>query len=100
MEISELISFVGLCASISSIVFALLAFTKKEKQINHQDGKSQGIIISDIGFIKACIERVEKNLTIVDERYRNVIERLAKVEENLDNIQQRVDDLIMKKKEW
>ena len=37
---------------------------------------------------------MEKNLVIVDERYRNVVERLAKVEENVANAQKRLDEII------
>ena len=56
--------------------------------------KSEGLILSDIGYIKACVDRMEKNLAIVDERYRNVVERLAKVEENVANAQKRLDEII------
>lgn len=58
------------------------------------EGKSEGLILSDIGYIKACVDRMEKNLAIVDERYRNVVERLAKVEENVVNAQKRLDEII------
>ena len=58
------------------------------------EGKSEGLILSDIGYIKACVDRMEKNLAIVDERYRNVVERLAKVEENVANAQKRLDEII------
>lgn len=50
------------------------------------DGKSEGAMLSDIGYIKACVDRVEKNLNKVDERYRNIAERLAKVEEAVTNV--------------
>ena len=43
--------------------------------------------------IRACVDRMEKNLTSVDERYRNVLERLVKVEESLANAQKRVDEI-------
>ena len=39
---------------------------------------------------------MEKNLTTVDERYRNIVERLAKVEESLANAQKRVDEIIIR----
>lgn len=61
---------------------------------NKVEGKSEGLILSDIGYIKACVDRMEKNLAIVDERYRNVVERLAKVEENVANAQKRLDEII------
>lgn len=96
MEEGIVVTIVGLCASLSSIVFALFAFKRSERQEHKTEGKSEGLILSDIGYIKACVDRVEKNLNTVDERYRNVVERLAKVEENLANTQKRVDELIIK----
>lgn len=96
MKTEIIVTMVGLCASISSIVFALLAFKRSEKQEHRVEGKSEGLILSDIGYIKACVDRVEKNLNTVDERYRNIVERLAKVEENLINTQKRVDELIVR----
>ena len=50
-------------------------------------------MFSDIGYIKACVDRVEKNLTKVDERDRNIAERLAKVEESVVNVTKRVDEI-------
>lgn len=50
-------------------------------------------MFSDIGYIKACVDRVEKNLSKVDERDRKVAERLAKFEQALDNVIKRVDEI-------
>ena len=83
MNFEVIFSLVSLMASLSSIVFAYLAFKRSERQDQRKDGKNEGLILSDIGYIKACVDRVEKNLTSVDERYRNLVERLAKVEERL-----------------
>ena len=75
------ISLVGFLASLSSIIFAYLAFKRSNKEEDKSEGKTEGVMFSDIGYIKACVDRVEKNLNKVDERYRNILERLAKVEE-------------------
>lgn len=92
MEVSIVVTVIGLCASVSSIVFSLLAYKRSERQDQRKEGKSEGLIMSDIGYIKACVDRVEKNLTRVDETYKNVIERLAKVEESVAHITKRVDE--------
>lgn len=92
MEVSIVVTVIGLCASVSSIVFSLLAYKRSERQDQRKEGKSEGLIMSDIGYIKACVDRVEKNLTRVDETYKNVIERLAKVEESVAHITRRVDE--------
>ena len=84
---------VGFFASISSIVFAYLAFKRSDKKEHRDDGKTEGVMFSDIGYIKACVDRVEKNLNKVDERDRNIAERLAKVEESVFNVTKRVDQM-------
>ena len=87
------VTLVGFFASISSIVFAFLAFKRSEKKDQKDDGKTEGVMFSDIGYIKACIDRVEKNLNKVDERDRSIAERLAKVEESVANVTKRVDEI-------
>ena len=39
-----------------------------------------------IPMIETAVVRLEKNLNKVDERYRNILERLVKVEESVSNI--------------
>ena len=93
MNLEIVIILIGLCASVSSIVFSYLAFKKGEKEEHKMEAKSEGVMFSDIGYIKACVDRVEKNLNKVDERYRNIAERLAKLEESLQNVTKRVDEV-------
>lgn len=87
------ISIISLIASLSSVLFALLAFRRNERIDHKKEGRHEGTMLSDIGYIKACVDRVEKNIGIVDERYRNVAERLAKLEESTRNAEKRIDEL-------
>lgn len=89
----ETISILGLVTSLLSIMFAFLAFKRSEKHDIKKEGKNEGLILSDIGYIKACVDRMEKNITSVDERYREVLERLSKVEEGLDNTKRIVNEI-------
>lgn len=93
MKTELVFALVGFFASISSIIFAYLAFKRSDKAEHKTDGKTEGVMFSDIGYIKACVDRVEKNLTKVDERNRNIAERLAKVEESVRNVTKRVDEI-------
>lgn len=93
MDFELIVVLVGFCASISSIVFTYLAYRKNEKKDQKTDGKTYGVIFSDIGYIKVCIDRVEKNLNQLNERDRNTVERLAKVEESVLNVTKRIDEM-------
>ena len=86
-------ALVGLMASLSSIVFAVIAFRRTSRDEHKSEGKAEGVIFSDIGYIKACVDRVEKNLGTVDERYRNIAERLARLEEGMANLKKQVDEI-------
>ena len=90
-RLTIVVSIIGIVGTISSIFFAYLAFKRSEKMDAKSEGKHQGSIFSDIGYIKACVDRVEKNLYKVDESYKNILERLAKVEETVKQITKKVD---------
>lgn len=92
-KLTVVVSIIGVIGTISSVFFAYLACRRNLVKDEHTEAKNEGAILSDIGYIKACVERVEKNLNKVDERYRNVVERLAKVEEAVANVIKRVDEL-------
>ena len=93
MNETIIVTLVGFLASLSSIIFAFLAFKRSERQEHKKEGKNEGLIISDIGYIKACVDRMEKNFNKLDERYNQVLERLSKAEESLYNVAKRVDEL-------
>lgn len=93
MSFEIIVILIGLCASISSILFSYLSFKRSDKKDHELDAKNEGVMFSDIGYIKACVDRVEKNLNKVDERYRNIAERLAKLEESVVNVTKRVDEM-------
>ena len=94
MEILTIVvSVVGILGTLSSIFFACIALKKTNITEEKKDSKTEGIFLSDIGYIKACVDRVEKNLFKVDERYHSIVERVAKVEEAVLNISKRIDGL-------
>lgn len=88
-----IVSVVGLVASVSSVLFAFLAFRRAERTDQRKEGRSEGTILSDIGYIKACVDRMEKSMAEVDVRYRDLAERIAKAEESLKDSKRRMDEL-------
>ena len=93
MNSNIIISTIGILGTISSFFFAYIACRRTNMQTQKAEGKNEGTMSSDIGYIKACVERVEKNLTIVDERYRAMAEKVAKLEESMINVSKRIDEL-------
>ncbi|MEI3535654.1 MAG: hypothetical protein V8R16_02615 [Bacilli bacterium] len=92
MEIKEITS---ITISIISVVIAILSYKRNVIKEHKQLSKEEGSFLSDIGYIKACVDRMEKKISNVDERYQDLLQRLTKVEENLINTQKRVEEIII-----
>ena len=93
MSYELLISLIGLIGALSSIIFSYLAFKSSNKKDDKEEGKAEGVMISDIGYIKACVDRLEKNFNKVDELYKNISERVIKLESSLTNLSLRIEQL-------
>ena len=61
MKTELVFALVGFFASISSIVFAYLAFKRSDKAEHKTDGKTEGVMFSDIGYIKACVDELKRS---------------------------------------
>ena len=82
-----IIGFIGVLGTLSSIIFAYLAFRKTEDKVR----KEEGILISDIKYIKTSIERMEFKLDKVETSYNDLLERVIKVEEKQKNIEKIIE---------
>ena len=63
MEIKEITS---ITISIISVVIALLSYKRNVIREHKQLSKEEGSFLSDIGYIKACVDRMEKKMLNVE----------------------------------
>ncbi len=83
--VTIILSIISILGTVSGIFFAFLAFRRNKKQDNKQEGKNEGVLISDIGYIKASIERIEKTLEKLEEKYDDLLLRLIRAEQKIDD---------------
>jgi phage shock protein A len=84
---------VGIIGTISSIVFAYLAFKRNGSNDLKASAKTEGALYSDISYIKASIDRMERKLDKVENNYQILREKIIIVEQRLDLIEQRLNDI-------
>lgn len=58
-EIETVLTIISVIGALSTILFAYLAFKRANKKEDKLSGKNEGIIISDISYIKSSTERIE-----------------------------------------
>lgn len=89
---------VGLCSSVSGILFAFFGYRRNDKKDTKLCGKDEGTLVSDVSYIKQSVDRVECDVRKLDERQHYFAERIAKVEEGLCNIRERIEEINKKER--
>lgn len=92
MEATIVLSIISVLGTVSSIVFAFLAYKRNSKTDNKQEGKNEGD--SDVGYIKSSIDRNEKNMDKLEDRYNQLSNQLTKTEESVAQAHKRITEHI------
>ena len=79
------ISIISIIGTISSIVFAYLAFRRKDKNEIKVSQRKETELMLDVKYIKKSTERMEQKIDQLDRNYNELQTRLIKVEERLEN---------------
>lgn len=91
------VTLIGVLGTISSIFFAVLAFRRNDRGDHRDQGKNEGVLISDVGYIKSSIDRIEKSLAKLEEKSNLLEGRLIKVEEKSINLEKMIEEHIKNK---
>ena len=92
------VGVIGLIGTISSVSFAYLAFRRNRTTDTKRDAKTEGVLISDIGYIKSSIDRMEGKLDKVETNYQDLLSRLVRVEEAQSSLEKRLEHSNLKDK--
>lgn len=85
-----------LIAAISvlvTFVFSYLAFWRSSKKDHEGSGESRGVMMSEIGYIKAGIDDLKKDNSEIRRKIDDHETRLARVEESSKQAHKRIDEL-------
>lgn len=91
MTTEAIVILVGLCASVTGILFSFIGYRRNERNDSRVAGKNEGTMVTDIAYIKSSVDRMEKNINSIDARYIDMTERLAKLEENVRIAQEKLE---------
>ena len=89
-----LITIISIAGTISTILFAYLAFKRNDKSDAMLQAKSEGILLSDIGYIKSSLNRMELKLDNVESNHNDLLKRVIKLEETYNSLSQRINEYI------
>ena len=85
-EIETVLTVISVIGALSTILFAYLAFKRANKKEDKLSGKNEGIIISDISYIKSSTERIEKRLDKLEVINTDTTTRVAVLERDVKDL--------------
>ena len=85
-EIETVLTVISVIGALSTILFAYLAFKRANKKEDKLSGKNEGIIISDISYIKSSTERIEKRLDKLEVINTDTTTRVAVLEREVKSL--------------
>lgn len=83
----------GIVATVCGILFAYISYQKSRTDDDKTDGKKDGMVLTELGYIKSGVDDIKRKQEKQDERHLEVVERLSNVESSTKSAHKRIDDL-------
>ena len=83
----------GVVGTLCAIVFGYIAFKRNNKNDNTAEGKKDGVLLTEIGYIKSGVDDIKRKQEKEDERHVQVVSRLTAVEASAKQAHHILDNL-------
>lgn len=93
MQTESIVALIGSFAAICGIIFGYIGYRNGFKRDTTESGKNNGVMMSDIGYIKAGIDDLKRKQETSETRHFALVERVTKVEESTKQAHKRIDRL-------
>lgn len=88
--ISTLCTVAGIAVTA---LFSYIAINRAQRKENKDEGENKGVILSDIGYIKAGIDDLKRGHRETVTAVAQLSERLTRVEESCKQAHKRLDEI-------
>lgn len=78
---------------IGGLVFGIITAVRNKKNDDSKEAKEDGIVLTELGYIKKGIHGIEQRLEKQESQYVDVIRHLTAVEESAKQAHKRIDKL-------
>lgn len=93
METGSVIALIGAGGTICGVIFGYIGYQKGIKKDSTDAGKNNGVLMSDIGYIKSGIDDLKRKQETSETRHYALVERVAKVEASTAQAHHRIDEI-------
>ena len=83
----------GIVTGVAGTICALVVATRNKKKDDKKEGKEDGVVLTELGYIKKGIDGIERRMEKQETQYINVIAKLTEVESSAKQAHKRIDAL-------
>lgn len=89
----ELTVVISIACTVLGAAIGFATFRKIREKDAEEEGKADGVVLTEIGYIKAGIDDIKRKQDRQDELYIKIAERLTAVEASAKQAHHRIDRL-------
>lgn len=89
----ELTVVISIACTVLGAAIGFATFRKNREKDVEEEGKADGVVLTEIGYIKAGIDDIKRKQDRQDELYIRIAERLTAVEASAKQAHLRIDRL-------
>lgn len=84
---------IGIAGAVCAIIFGYAAFTRNKKADDSYSGKQEGVIISDIGYIKSGVDDIKRKQDTQDKLNLEIMQIATSAKDSADSAHKRIDGI-------
>lgn len=85
------LAVLGGVGTVCAIVFGFLAFRRNDKSDQSESGRKDGIILTELGYVKSGVDDIKRKQDKQDAQHIEVVQRLSAVESSAKQAHHRID---------
>lgn len=94
MDTLPIITFIfSAIFGIGGLIFGIITAVRNKKTDDTKEAKEDGIVLTELGYIKKGIDGIEQRLEKQENQYVDVVRHLTAVEESTKQAHKRIDKL-------
>lgn len=84
---------VGIFTGVGGLIFGFITYSRNKKTDDSAEGRQDGILFTEIGYIKAGIDDMKKDIREFRTDLQKLHDKYARLDESVKHAHERIDKL-------